>query len=60
MVFIVHIKNGNDSFWKRRISSVYMPYLFSTVILLLVRVMLFEYNDFSWHKLLITLVGLDF
>lgn len=59
-IYCSYKKNGNDSYWKRRISSVYMPYLFSTVILLLVRVMLFKYNDFSWHKLLITLAGLDF
>lgn len=52
--------NGKTSYWKRRISSVYMPYLFSTLILLIVRLIIYKYNDFSWKKLLITLAGLDF
>ena len=60
MAFIVHIKNGKDSYRKRRLFSIYISYLFSTVILLLARVVLSKYNDFSWDKLLITIAGLDF
>lgn len=62
MVFIVHIKNGKDSYRKRRLFSIYIyiSYFFLTVILLLARVVLSKYNDFSWDKLLITIAGLDF
>lgn len=34
--------NGKTSYWKRRISSVYMPYLFSTLILLIVRLIIYK------------------
>ena len=60
MAFIIHIKNGKDSYRKRRLFSIYISYFFLTVILLLARVVLSKYNDFSWDKLLITIAGLDF
>lgn len=51
---MVRIHTGNEDYFP------YISYLFTTVILLLARVVLSKYNDSSWDKLLITIAGLDF
>lgn len=59
-VYCSYENNGKSSYWKRRISSVYMPYLFSRLVLFVLRLMIYKVNNYSWKRLLITLAGLDF
>ena len=57
---MVRIHTGNEDYFPYIYIYIYISYFFLTVILLLARVVLSKYNDFSWDKLLITIAGLDF
>ena len=59
-IYCSYEKNGIHSYWKRRIFAVYMPYLFSMFILLILRLMIYQNNNISWKNVLITIFGLDF
>ena len=51
-------KKGTSDFWKKRITSVYFPYLFTTLVFLIIRITLgFRPTIF---EVLISIFGLDF
>ena len=52
------LEKESDNYWKKRIKSVYLPYLFSTVIFLIARY--FLWGKLSFTTVIISLLGLDF
>ena len=58
--FGIYISSNKDidKFWKKRVTSVYCPYLFSTLVFLIIRITLgFRPTIF---QVLISILGLDF
>lgn len=51
-------KNGLKDYWKKRINTVFLPYLFSTTIFLLIRILLGE--QLLLKQIIASLCGLDF
>lgn len=49
---------GIDNFWKKRVSSVYFPYLFTTLVFLIIRITLGFRPTIL--EVLISILGLDF
>lgn len=58
-IYCSYEKHGKLSYWKRRVSSVYIPYLFSMFILFILRLIIYN-NNISWKNILVTILGLDF
>lgn len=52
------LEKGKDDYWKKRISSVYFPYLFSSAIFLILRI--FLYGKVSFTTVIVSLLGQDF
>ena len=52
------LEKGSDNYWRKRIKSVYLPYLFCTVIFLIARC--FLWGKLSFTTVIISLFGLDF
>jgi peptidoglycan/LPS O-acetylase OafA/YrhL len=52
------LEKGTDNYWGKRISSVYFPYLFCTVIFLILRAIL--YGNISFVTVIISVLGQDF
>ncbi|WP_408071432.1 acyltransferase family protein [Butyrivibrio sp. JL13D10] len=52
------LEKGSDNYWRKRIQSVYLPYLFSTVIFLIIRYYL--WGNLSFTTVIISILGLDF
>lgn len=51
-------KCGLENYWKKKVSNVYVPYLFCTVIFLIIRH--FFVSQLKWHVVCASLLGLDF
>ncbi len=52
------LENEQSAYWQKRVKSVYLPYLFCTVIFLFVRY--FIYGNISFLTTTVSLLGLDF
>lgn len=57
-IYSTYESKGLQNFWKNRINTVWMPYVFCTAIFLIIRLLL---NDkFTSLGILVSLIGLDF
>ena len=52
------LERSTDGFWKKRLASVYFPYLFCTVCFLIIRLVV--YKNIDLIQILVSLLGQDF
>ena len=53
-------EKNKETYWKRRILAVYVPYLFSSIILDIVRYFVLDNQHISFKNIIISIIGLDF